>query len=100
VQYVLDELQEYDLARDEAARIQVRGLKAWPPRLAASTDLPMIPPKPSVVRGSWEAESPLPDELHNKLVNEVNKLSQVPDKDKDWHPGSDGQVLDLVHPSM
>jgi len=32
VQYVLDELQEYDLARDEAARIQVRGLKAWPPK--------------------------------------------------------------------
>lgn len=24
----------------------------------------------------------------------------MPDKEKDWHPGSDGKVLDLVHPSL
>ncbi|TBU40242.1 hypothetical protein BD309DRAFT_1082863 [Dichomitus squalens] len=27
-------------------------------------------------------------------------LESVPDEEKDWHPGSDGQVLDLVHPSL
>ncbi|CAM5244547.1 hypothetical protein STANM309S_05188 [Streptomyces tanashiensis] len=27
-------------------------------------------------------------------------LEQVPEAEKDWHPGSDGQVLDLVHPSL
>ncbi len=27
-------------------------------------------------------------------------LEEVPDAEKDWHPGSDGQVLDLVHPSL
>ena len=27
-------------------------------------------------------------------------LENVPDKKKDWHPGSDEQVLDLVHPSL
>ena len=27
-------------------------------------------------------------------------LEAVPDSEKDWHPGSDGLVLDLVHPSL
>ena len=27
-------------------------------------------------------------------------LEDVPDDKKDWHPGSDGKVLDLVHPSL
>lgn len=27
-------------------------------------------------------------------------LESVPDSEKDWHPGSDGLVLDLVHPSL
>lgn len=27
-------------------------------------------------------------------------LEDVPDAERDWHPGSDGQVLDLVHPSL
>ena len=27
-------------------------------------------------------------------------MENVPDSEKDWHPGSDGLVLDLVHPSL
>lgn len=27
-------------------------------------------------------------------------LESVPESEKDWHPGSDGLVLDLVHPSL
>ncbi len=27
-------------------------------------------------------------------------LEDVPDRKKDWHPGSEKQVLDLVHPSL
>lgn len=27
-------------------------------------------------------------------------LEDVPEKEKDWHPGSDEKVLDLVHPSL
>ena len=27
-------------------------------------------------------------------------FESVPDEEKDWHPGSNGQVLDLVHPSL
>jgi hypothetical protein len=30
----------------------------------------------------------------------VQWLENVPEKEKDWHPGSNGQVLDLVHPSL
>ncbi|KAI0708762.1 hypothetical protein C8T65DRAFT_740144 [Cerioporus squamosus] len=30
----------------------------------------------------------------------VALLENVPDDEKDWHPGSNNQVLDLVHPSL
>ena len=30
----------------------------------------------------------------------MTPLENVPDSEKDWHPGSDGLVLDLVHPSL
>ena len=30
----------------------------------------------------------------------MTPLEAVPDSEKDWHPGSDGLVLDLVHPSL
>jgi hypothetical protein len=42
--------------------------------------------------------------LTNDLVAElkaaVAPLENVPDEEKDWHPGSNNQVLDLVHPSL
>jgi len=34
------------------------------------------------------------------LRSAVASLEDVPDDQKDWHPGSDGKVLDLVHPSL
>ena len=30
----------------------------------------------------------------------MTPLGAVPGSEKDWHPGSDGLVLDLVHPSL
>lgn len=30
----------------------------------------------------------------------VADLENVPSEEQDWHPGSDGQVLNLVHPSL
>src|SRR4051794_10342539 len=30
----------------------------------------------------------------------VKELEDVPENYKDYHPGSDGKVLDLVHPSL
>jgi hypothetical protein len=34
------------------------------------------------------------------LKHAAGALENVPESEKDWHPGSDGQVLDLVHPSL
>lgn len=34
------------------------------------------------------------------MLAAVAPLEEVPDSDKDWHPGSGGLVLDLVHPSL
>jgi hypothetical protein len=39
-------------------------------------------------------------ELTEALKRGVAPLENVPDHKKDWHPGSDGTVLDLVHPSL
>ncbi|KAF8647080.1 hypothetical protein AX16_006914 [Volvariella volvacea WC 439] len=42
----------------------------------------------------------VPAALKLELRDAVRPLEDVPDKDKDWHPGSDEKVLDLVHPSL
>ncbi|RSL72229.1 hypothetical protein CEP54_000864 [Fusarium duplospermum] len=42
----------------------------------------------------------VPEELREALKAAVAPLENVPDKHKDWHPGSDEKVLDLVHPSL
>lgn len=34
------------------------------------------------------------------LRSGVAPLEAVPENKKDWHPGSDGKVLDIVHPSL
>lgn len=39
-------------------------------------------------------------DLQEKLRNAVRPLENIPDRLKDWHPGSDDKVLDLVHPSL
>ncbi|KAJ3036558.1 hypothetical protein HK097_003806 [Rhizophlyctis rosea] len=42
----------------------------------------------------------VPAELVAQLKEQVRALEEVPDAKKDWHPGSNNQVLDLVHPSL
>ncbi|KAK8004506.1 hypothetical protein PG989_004225 [Apiospora arundinis] len=42
----------------------------------------------------------VPVKLQQALLSAVRPLEDVPDNQKDWHPGSDEQVLDLVHPSL
>ncbi|KAK6515954.1 hypothetical protein TWF281_004545 [Arthrobotrys megalospora] len=48
----------------------------------------------------WRSDSLVDEELRKELIDAVATLENVPDDQKDWHPGSGGQVLDLVHPSM
>ncbi|RAK95595.1 DUF4246 domain-containing protein [Aspergillus ibericus CBS 121593] len=38
--------------------------------------------------------------LASSLRQNVQALEDVPDQWKDWHPGSNQQVLDLLHPSL
>lgn len=42
----------------------------------------------------------LTPQLTARLKAAVAKLEDVPESSRDWHPGSDEKVLDLVHPSL
>lgn len=42
----------------------------------------------------------LTDDMISALKAAIAPLESVPDEQKDWHPGSNGQVLDIVHPSL
>ncbi|MCX5388885.1 DUF4246 domain-containing protein [Streptomyces sp. NBC_00094] len=77
VRYVLAELAHYAALRDGRTGIEV-----------------------SAVDGVWQSDTLVDDKLRSRLREAVRVLEQVPDAEQDWHPGSDGQVLDLVHPSL
>jgi len=47
-----------------------------------------------------KSDSAVPTEVQDELRAAVKVLEDVPDRLKDWHPGSDNLVLDLVHPSL
>ena len=42
----------------------------------------------------------LSESFRLSLIEAVKPLEDVPEHQKDWHPGSDRKVLDLVHPSL
>ncbi|MET9497828.1 DUF4246 domain-containing protein [Streptomyces sp. NPDC006552] len=77
VRFVLAELAYYAALRDERTGIEVSG-----------------------VDGVWQSDTLIDEELRSRLRDAVRVLEEVPDAAKDWHPGSGGQVLDLVHPSL
>ncbi|MEU7280214.1 DUF4246 domain-containing protein [Streptomyces sp. NPDC045431] len=77
VRYVLAELGHYAALRDGRTGIEV-----------------------SAVDGVWQSDTLVDDELTSRLREAVRVLEEVPEAERDWHPGSDGQVLDLVHPSL
>ncbi|MFF4322633.1 DUF4246 domain-containing protein [Streptomyces sp. NPDC001568] len=77
VRYVLAELTHYAALRDGRTGIEV-----------------------SAVDGVWQSDTLIDEKLGSRLREAVQVLEQVPEAEKDWHPGSDGQVLDLVHPSL
>ncbi|QES47253.1 DUF4246 domain-containing protein [Streptomyces venezuelae] len=77
VRYVIAELGHYAALRDERTGIEV-----------------------SAVDGVWQSDTLVDDRLGSRLREAVRVLEDVPEADRDWHPGSGGQVLDLVHPSL
>ncbi|KAJ7910268.1 hypothetical protein B0H13DRAFT_2012690 [Mycena leptocephala] len=48
----------------------------------------------------WYSDRLISTRVSDRLRAAVIELERVPDEMKDWHPGSNGQVLDLVHPSL
>ncbi|KAG8906436.1 hypothetical protein FRC00_012588, partial [Tulasnella sp. 408] len=48
----------------------------------------------------YESDGLVSEELRTRLIKAVKVLENVPDHRKDWHPRSNNQVLDLVHPSL
>ncbi|KAF9350715.1 hypothetical protein BGX26_011157 [Mortierella sp. AD094] len=52
------------------------------------------------IDGTRRSDGLIPSELKQRLLACVEKLKDKPDHLLDWHPGSDNQVLDLVHPSL
>lgn len=40
----------------------------------------------------FKADGLVPDDLRDELIKAVKSLEDVPEKDKDWHPGSDGKA--------
>ena len=48
-----------------------------------------------------KSDTALPLEFKSALQTAVNAFeAQIPENLKDWHPGSDRKVWDLVHPSL
>lgn len=58
--------------------------------------IPVMDAEATVVK----SESIVPGWLRESLALGVRPLEDIPDLFKDWHPGSDQMVLDLVHPSL
>jgi hypothetical protein len=77
VRYVIAELGHYAALRDAVTGVEV-----------------------SAVDGVWQSDTLVDGELRERLRAAVRVLEDVPEAERDWHPGSGGQVLDLVHPSL
>ncbi|MFF3756146.1 DUF4246 domain-containing protein [Streptomyces sp. NPDC002185] len=77
VRYVLAELAHYAALRDGRTGAEV-----------------------SAVDGVWQSDTLVDEGLRSRLREAVRVLEEVPEAERDWHPGSGGQVLDLVHPSL
>ncbi|RDX51697.1 hypothetical protein OH76DRAFT_1346444 [Lentinus brumalis] len=75
--YIFEELRYIASRRDEATGIY-------------ASSVPMV----------YESRSLVPDVLKTDLLEGASIIESVPEEEKDWHPGSNGQVLDLVHPSL
>ncbi|KAK7061191.1 hypothetical protein R3P38DRAFT_2828031 [Favolaschia claudopus] len=77
VNYVLTELPAYARLSDEQSGIECGPFDAI-----------------------WYSDRLIPEDIASRLRAAIAVLEDVPDDSKDWHPSSNDQVLDLVHPSL
>src|SRR5207302_1157680 len=54
----------------------------------------------SIIDEVWQADHHIPSNIKQSLLECVGALENISEDKKDWHPGSNNQVLDLVHPSL
>lgn len=47
-----------------------------------------------------KSDTAIPASLKEALRKAISPLENVPTWQQDWHPGSEGKVLNLVHPSL
>ncbi|KAG0044152.1 hypothetical protein BGZ83_010597 [Gryganskiella cystojenkinii] len=57
-------------------------------------------PIESAIDGTRRSDGLVSEGLKQRLLTCVEKLVNIPDHHKDWHPGSNNQVLNLIHPSL
>ncbi|KAB8235263.1 DUF4246 domain-containing protein [Aspergillus alliaceus] len=50
--------------------------------------------------GVVKSDTAVPEEVQRALKEAVAPFEDVPDEQKDYHPGSDMKVVDLIHPSL
>ncbi|KAI0366059.1 hypothetical protein BV20DRAFT_688499 [Pilatotrama ljubarskyi] len=77
LRYLFDELRYLANHRDEETGI-------------SKTTIPMV----------YESTALIPAALKCALLSLTEQLEDIPEEEKDWHPGSNNQVLDLIHPSL
>ncbi|KAJ2505387.1 hypothetical protein GGI11_007032, partial [Coemansia sp. RSA 2049] len=75
--YVFDELEYYSSLHTQGSDIRL-----------------------SSVEQVWISDSLIDKDTEKKVKRYAAKLEDVPDNQKDWHPNSNNQVLNLVHPSL
>eukprot|EP01080_Neovahlkampfia_damariscottae_P008200 gene8200-28_t len=54
----------------------------------------------SPIYSIYQVDELIPKKLSNEFKKNALKLENLPEEQLDWHPGSNNQVLDLVHPSL
>lgn len=96
VDYILDELALHDEKLKHTNGIAVRVSRRFRRRAADSLDA-----QASCFTGIYESDTLVPADLREELARAVLELEKNPPfGEPDWHPGSNAQVLDLVHPSL
>src|SRR5690606_37404345 len=63
-------------------------------------DVSKGPIEVSTVDGVWQADELIPDTVKRAFLAQVSLLEEAQRRNPDWHPGSNQQVLNLVHPSL
>jgi hypothetical protein len=75
IDYVLSELEYYNSLRDGSLEM-------------------------SAVDGVWQSDELIPIDIKESLIEYIKTLENIPSNEQDWHPGTNKQILDLIHPSL